>query len=217
MKNTNILEVKNLTFGYEDEPVLENFNMSISNISFLLIDILLIDGENGAGKTTLLKCITNIINNGKNIFINGVEVFSDKSVLKNISFIMSEDTLYDYLTLKENIIFFKTLFDEDDEYVDNVKSLCNELAIDKYEDYLIKNLSQGTRNKLYLSIMLSKKHNILILDEPFTALDKNTQSIMINKIKSNSKEKEKCVIMVTHVSEFKEISTRVMTINKILN
>ena len=130
---------------------------------------------------------------------------------------MSEDTLYDYLTLKENIIFFKTLFDEDDEYVDNVKSLCNELAIDKYEDYLIKNLSQGTRNKLYLSIMLSKKHNILILDEPFTALDKNTQSIMINKIKSNSKEKEKCVIMVTHVSEFKEISTRVMTINKILN
>ena len=178
---------------------------------------MLIDGENGAGKTTLLKCITNIINNGKNIFINGVEVFSDKSVLKNISFIMSEDTLYDYLTLKENIIFFKTLFDEDDEYVDNVKSLCNELAIDKYEDYLIKNLSQGTRNKLYLSIMLSKKHNILILDEPFTALDKNTQSIMINKIKSNSKEKEKCVIMVTHVSEFKEISTRVMTINKILN
>jgi len=180
MKNTNILEVKNLTFGYEDEPVLENFNMSISKN-----EILLIDGENGAGKTTLLKCITNIINNGKNIFINGVEVFSDKSVLKNISFIMSEDTLYDYLTLKENIIFFKTLFDEDDEYVDNVKSLCNELAIDKYEDYLIKNLSQGTRNKLYLSIMLSKKHNILILDEPFTALDKNTQSIMINKIKSN--------------------------------
>ena len=212
MKNTNILEVKNLTFGYEDEPVLENFNMSISKN-----EILLIDGENGAGKTTLLKCITNIINNGKNIFINGVEVFSDKSVLKNISFIMSENTLYDYLTLKENIIFFKTLFDEDDEYVDNVKSLCNELAIDKYEDYLIKNLSQGTRNKLYLSIMLSKKHNILILDEPFTALDKNTQSIMINKIKSNSKEKEKCVIMVTHVSEFKEISTRVMTINKILN
>ena len=212
MKNTNILEVKNLTFGYEDEPVLENFNMSISKN-----EILLIDGENGAGKTTLLTCITNIINNGKNIFINGVEVFSDKSVLKNISFIMSEDTLYDYLTLKENFIFFKTLFDEDDEYVDNVKSLCNELAIDKYEDYLIKNLSQGTRNKLYLSIMLSKKHNILILDEPFTALDKNTQSIMINKIKSNSKEKEKCVIMVTHVSEFKEISTRVMTINKILN
>ena len=62
MKNTNILEVKNLTFGYEDEPVLENFNMSISKN-----EILLIDGENGAGKTTLLKCITNIINNGKNI------------------------------------------------------------------------------------------------------------------------------------------------------
>ncbi|MEG2684894.1 MAG: ABC transporter ATP-binding protein, partial [Erysipelotrichaceae bacterium] len=72
-------------------------------------------------------------------------------------------------------------------------------------------------NKLYLSIMLSKSHNILILDEPFTALDKNTQSIMINKIKANSREKDKCVIMVTHVSEFKEISTRVMTVKKIVN
>jgi ABC-type multidrug transport system ATPase subunit len=212
MKNTNILEVKNLTFGYDDDPVLKNFNMTIAKN-----EILLIDGENGVGKTTLLKCITNILNNGKNVFINGIEVYSNKKILKNISFVMSEDTLYDYLTLKENIVFFKTLFDEDDKYVNEVKSLCNELGIYKYEDYLIKNLSQGTRNKLYLSIMLSKNHNILILDEPFTALDGNTQSIMINKIKSNSKGKDKCVIMVTHVSEFKDISTRILTINKTIN
>lgn len=207
-----ILEINNLTFGYDDDPVLDNFNMTISEN-----EILLIDGENGAGKTTLLKCITNVVNNGKSIFINGTEVSTDKSVLKNISFIMSDDTLYDYLTLRENITFFKTLFDEDDSYIIKVDSLCKTLDINKYDNYLIKNLSQGTRNKLYLSIMLSKKHNILILDEPFTALDKKTQGVMIDKIKADSKLKGKAVIMVTHVSEFKDIATRMITVNKIVN
>lgn len=207
-----LLEVKELTFGYEDAPVLNKFNMEV-----LENEILLIEGPNGAGKTTLLKCITNIVNNGENIFINNIAAFSDKSVLKNISFVMSEDTLYDYLTLKENIVFFRALFDEKAEYLDKVMLLCEQFDIIKYENYLIKNLSQGTRNKLYLAIMLSKKHNILILDEPFTALDKATQDIVIKKIKINAQEKGKCVIIVTHISEFKKIATRIKTVNKVIN
>lgn len=130
---------------------------------------------------------------------------------------MSEDTLYDYLTVKENINFFRMLFEENQQFIKRVQLLCEILDIDKYENYLIKNLSQGTRNKLYLAIMLSKKHNILILDEPFTALDKKTQDIVINKIKTDSTECEKCVIMVTDINEFKEIATRVVHINKIEN
>lgn len=207
-----ILEVKDLSYGYEDNLVLENFNMNVSSN-----EIVLLDGENGAGKTTLLKCICNIINNGKNIYINGEEVYNNKKILKHICFIMSEDTLYDYLTVKENINFFRMLFEENQQFIKRVQLLCEILDIDKYENYLIKNLSQGTRNKLYLAIMLSKKHNILILDEPFTALDKKTQDIVINKIKTDSTECEKCVIMVTHINEFKEIATRVVHINKIEN
>lgn len=205
-----LLEVRDLTFGYEDAPVLDGFTMTVFEN-----EILLIEGENGAGKTTLLKCITNVLNNGKRIYIQGTEVFNDKTALKNISFIMSEDTLYDYLTVTENIVFFKTLFDEGNEYINKVKELCVTFGIAPYENYVIKNLSQGTRNKLYLAIMLSKKHSILILDEPFTALDKNTQDMVMDKITMDAREKGKCVVMVTHIHAFKNIATRNITVNKI--
>lgn len=75
-----ILEVKDLSYGYEDNLVLENFNMNVSSN-----EIVLLDGENGAGKTTLLKCICNIINNGKNIYINGEEVYNNKKFLSTFA------------------------------------------------------------------------------------------------------------------------------------
>ena len=207
-----LLEVKNLTFGYDETEVLDDFSMKVA-----VGEILLIEGQNGAGKTTLLKCITNVINNGHNVFVENIEVHKNKDVLKNISFVMSEDTLYDYLTLEENIKFFGRLFGEYSSFFNKVMDLCKELDIDKYGNYLIKSLSQGTRNKLYLAIMLSKKHRILILDEPFTALDRETQSIMMNKIKNVKNCKERCVIMVTHVEEFKKLATRTVAVKKILN
>lgn len=206
-----ILEVQGLTFGYEDNLVLKDLNLYVNEN-----EIVLLDGDNAVGKTTLLKCITGIINNGKNVYINGMEVFDRKNLLKNISFVMSEDTLYDYLTLNENIELFKMLFREDENFTKKVKILCKQLNIDKYENFLVKKLSQGTRNKLYLSIMLSKKFNILILDEPFTALDKDTQEFMIEKIKQISDEKQKAVLMVTHIEEFKKISTRKIRLEKLV-
>lgn len=206
-----ILEVRGLTFGYEDNLVLKDLNLYVNEN-----EIVLLNGDNAVGKTTLLKCITGIINNGKNVYINGMEVFDRKNLLKNISFVMSEDTLYDYLTLNENIEFFKMLFREDENFTKKVKILCKQLNIDKYENFLVKKLSQGTRNKLYLSIMLSKKFNILILDEPFTALDKDTQEFMIEKIKQISDEKQKAVLMVTHIEEFKKISTREIRLEKLV-
>jgi len=208
----NVLEVKDLTFGYEDAPVLDKFNLVL-----VPNEILLIDGENGAGKTTLLKCMTNVINNGEGIFINGKSVREDKSMLQQISFIMSEDTLYDYLTLSENVSFFKSLFDENDDFFAKVYALCVEFDIAKYEDYLIKNLSQGTRHKLYLAIMLAKRHQILILDEPFTALDKQTQQVVMAKVKKLANEEGRSVVLVTHVAEFKQLATRTIQVDKIIN
>lgn len=207
-----LLSVKNLTFGYEDSPVLEDFNFYINEN-----EIVLIEGKNGSGKTTLLKCITNMLNNGKNIVIREKEVSHNKQLLREISFIMSDDILYDYLTVKENINFFRMLFNEDNDFLIQINQLCADFCIEKYNDYLIKNLSQGTRNKVYLAIMLSKKHKILILDEPFTALDKETQKIVIGKIENYRTSKDKSVIMVTHIDEFKNLATRIENIEKIEN
>ena len=166
---SNIIEVKNLVFGYEEDRVLNNVSLEVNPG-----EILLIEGENGAGKTTLLKCMTGLLNNGKSIFINKKEVYKNRYLLKQNSFVMSEDFLYDYMTTDENILFFQKIFKEDEEFICKVNHYLADFDVEKYKDTLIKNLSQGTRSKVNLAIMLSKKHKLLILDEPFTALDVNS-------------------------------------------
>lgn len=79
---------------------------------------------------------------------------------------------------------------------------------------IIISLPQGTRNKVYLAVMLSKKHEILILDEPFTALDSGTQEIILEFVSSYRKKPDKCVIMVPHIEEFKKIAARRHTLEK---
>lgn len=204
-----MLEVRKLTFGYEEEPVINNISLKVSEK-----EIVLIEGDNGVGKTTLLKCIAGILNNGKKIYIDGVEVYDNKKALKKISFVMSDDFLYDYLTVDENILFFKNMFDESEEYEKKVQEYYEKFEICKYKNVLVKNLSQGTRNKVYLAVMLSKKHNILILDEPFTALDSEMQAAILDIVTAYKKEDNKCVIMVTHIEEFKQIATRKYKLKK---
>ncbi|KAF2955422.1 ABC transporter ATP-binding protein [Marinitoga sp. 38H-ov] len=204
-----LIEVRNLTFGYEDIPILKNFNLKVNNG-----EILLIEGDNGVGKTTLLKCIGAILNGGKNVYFEGKHLLEHKDLIKNISFVLSEDTLYEYLTVGENIKFYKNLFNENHNYDAKIKEYIELFGIEQYYDVLVKNLSQGTRNKLYLAIMMSKNFKALVLDEPFTALDKMTQEKIISKIKFEAMENNKAVIMVTHIDEFKKIATRRINITK---
>ena len=202
-KKNTLIRVDDLTYGYEDDPVIKNLSLEVN-----AGEIVLIEGENGAGKTTLLKCMTGILNNCKSVFMDGKEISECKEELKNISFVMSEDFLYDYLTLRENVEFFKKLFDEDADFDKNIAFFVDKFGLGKYEDYLVKNLSQGTRNKLYIAIMFSKHHKILVLDEPFTALDTATQDVILDYVRGYTKLTDKAVIMVTHIAQFKEISTK---------
>lgn len=205
----DILSVENLSFGYDDCPVFKNFSCSIS-----AGEICLIDGKNGSGKTTLLKCMTSLINEGENIYYKGESVKENRELLKNISYIMSEDTLYDYLTVAENIDFYKNLFSESAEFVEKIMSILKELGCEQYKNFLIKNLSQGTRNKVYLSIMISKNSTILILDEPFTALDKCSQEYFIKYIYKQNQNTGKTIVLVTHINQFKSIATKTIIVEK---
>lgn len=205
----NIIEIKNLTFGYEDNPILSDVS-----IDFEKGKIHLIEGENGAGKTTLLKCITALINEGKNVYINGISVSDNKNVLSKVSYIMSNDTLYDYLTVNENILFYKSLFNEKDTFYKEVKEMLARLDCCQYLDYLVKNLSQGTRNKIYMAIFLMKNADIIILDEPFTALDGRSQCYFIEYMQKINQNKGKTILMVTHIEQFKKIATNIVKITK---
>lgn len=206
----SILSVKELTYGYKDCPVFKNFGASFDKGK-----IYCIVGENGAGKTTLLKCISSLINNSKGIYYENQPMEENKDLLQNISYIMSEDTLYPYMTVNENIKFYASLFYKTSNFKNKVNDILTRLGCNIYQDYLVKNLSQGTRNKIYLSIMLAKDAEIFLLDEPFTALDKKSQEFFFNFIEEKNKKEKSTFIIVTHIEEFKKISSEIIEIQKL--
>jgi ABC-type multidrug transport system ATPase subunit len=204
-----ILSVRDLTFGYKDCPVFDHFSAAISEGDFCLIE-----GVNGAGKTTLMKCLTSLINQGSCIYYRGQEIARNKQLLANLSYVMSEDTLYDYLTVDENISFYRSLFGEGESFSKDVYRVLEDLDCTQYRGFLIKNLSQGTRSKIYMAIMLAKRADVLLLDEPFTALDQASQEYFCELIRRQNRTDGKTVVLVTHIAQFKAMATSKIEITK---
>ncbi|MGL4662119.1 MAG: ATP-binding cassette domain-containing protein [Culicoidibacterales bacterium] len=183
-----IVKIRNLSFNYDDKQVFEKFDCDI------LSGITCISGENGIGKTTLLNCIAGIIDYSGTIVI-------DKS--KKITYLTNEDYLFDFLTVEENINYFCNLFYEKKEYKKNVVQFLKVLNLDiDYQNTLVKNLSQGMRNKVFLGITLQRNADIILMDEPFTALDRDSMDQLVEFLKVTKKD----IVYTTHIDEFKNIA-----------
>lgn len=161
-----------------------------------------ITGANGSGKTTLL-----------NYMMTGTETKIYKSqkqidlleFKRNTAFIPNNTPIFDLLTGWENIQYIYSLWriKDKDNYLKNVKMYCDlfELSQESLNDQ-VHTYSLGMKYKLFLISMISRNINLLLLDEPFTALDKNSQQ-EIYKVLIKFLERGNSLIFVTHIEEFK--------------
>lgn len=161
-----------------------------------------ITGANGSGKTTLLNYMmtgteTKIYKNRKEI-----DLLEFK---RNTAFIPNNPPIFDLLTGWENIQYICSLWriKDKDNYLQEVKMYCDlfELSQESLNDQ-VHTYSLGMKYKLFLISMISRSINLLLLDEPFTALDKNSQQ-EIYKVLVKFLEKGNSLIFVTHIEEFK--------------
>ncbi|MED2777011.1 ATP-binding cassette domain-containing protein [Bacillus thuringiensis] len=161
-----------------------------------------ITGANGSGKTTLLNYMmtgteTKIYKNQKQ--------FDLLEFKKNTAFIPNNPPIFDLLTGWENIQYISSLWriKDKDNYLQNVKIYCDlfELSLESLNDQ-IYTYSLGMKYKLFLISMISRNTNLLLLDEPFTALDKNSQQ-EIYKVLIKYLERGNSLIFVTHIEDFK--------------
>lgn len=161
-----------------------------------------ITGANGSGKTTLLNYMmtgteTKIYKNRKEI-----DLLEFK---RNTAFIPNNPPIFDLLTGWENIQYICSLWriKDKDNYLQKVKMYCDlfELSQESLNDQ-VHTYSLGMKYKLFLISMISRNINLLLLDEPFTALDKNSQQ-EIYKVLVKFLERGNSLIFVTHIEEFK--------------
>ena len=162
------IQVKNLTFSYDESPLIENLSFIVE-----ANQIGLISGESGIGKSTLFNVIAGLITPQKGTIKLKDEIFNEGDFSLNtekreIGYVFQDFALFPHINAQKNIEY--ALKSENNE-------LCNELIskLDLLEllDRMPHELSGGQQQRVAILRAILMKPNILLLDEPFSNLDKN--------------------------------------------
>ncbi|MBF0713466.1 ABC transporter ATP-binding protein [Gemella sp. GH3] len=191
-----VLEIKNLTGGYNRKKVIENvtFNIPKGNITALI-------GLNGAGKSTTIKHILGLLKpmSGE-IKVDNITIFDNvEQYRKNISYIPESPILYEELTLEEHInlvgMSYGMTLEETWNKADKLLELFN--LSDKKKFFPVY-FSKGMKQKVMIICSFLVEPNLYIIDEPFLGLDPIAINDLIN-LMCSEKEKGKSILMSTHI------------------
>ncbi|TXD50835.1 MULTISPECIES: ABC transporter ATP-binding protein [unclassified Polaribacter] len=159
--------VSNISKSYKKVKALQNISFNVkSDEIFGLI------GPDGAGKTTLFRILTTLLIANKGAAsIAGFDVITDyKSIRKNVGYMPGKFSLYQDLTVQENLQFFATIFGTTlEENYDLIKDIY--IQIEPFKNRRAGKLSGGMKQKLALCCALIHKPKVLFLDEPTTGVD----------------------------------------------
>ena len=195
---------------------------AVDDISFHANDkeILVLLGTSGCGKTTTLKMINRLIEaDSGNILIDGKNVRDQKveNLRMGIGFVMQNSGLFPHYTIKENIATVPKLLKWDQKKIeDRTDELLNKLNLPS--DILSRfpnELSGGQQQRVGIARALIANSPILLMDEPFGALDNITKADIHSEFKSLEELKNKTTILVTHdVQEAFELGHRICLMDK---
>ena len=198
------LELNNISKTYITEigelEVLKDINFSVKKG-----EIIAIVGPSGSGKSTLLNIISGLIKPTKgNVVVNG-----------EIGYMFQHDHLFNWRTVWKNILIgleIKKNCTKDDE--ERLKNLLNKYGLIDFINNYPQELSGGMRQRIALIRTLATKPNILLLDEPFSALDYQTRIDVSNDIYKIIKNEQVSSILVTHdISEAISMADRIIVLS----
>lgn len=202
----NILNVCNLRKIYhtKDEEIL-----AVDNFSFSLHkgEIVAIVGPSGCGKSTILNMIGDLIpkSSGK-IEFNGE---------KNISYMLQEDALFSFRTVFKNCLLGLEIKNIDnEENREYVNKLLKKYGLEEFRDSYPANLSGGMRQRVALIRTLATHPNLILLDEPFSALDFQSRLSLTDDVYKIIKEEKISAIMITHnIEEAASMADRIIVLS----
>lgn len=207
------IKFENVSKSYNGKSIIDNFNLEIPKGEFLTII-----GASGSGKTTLMKMINGLVlpDSGK-VFVNGEDISNIDLIelRRGIGYAIQGNVLFPHLNVFDNISYVPKLKgiknSELDSIVDEMLKLVN--LPDDVKKKFPSELSGGQKQRVGIARALASNPNIILMDEPFGALDAITR----NQIQKELKEiynKIKCtIVFITHdISEAIKLGTRVMVI-----
>ena len=196
-KENPIIEFKNVSFAYGNRLILDNISFKIQ--SSQVFGML---GPNGAGKSTIFNLICGLLHpkQGK-IFIDGKDATNfpiyERSKTFLISYCPQTGGAFSDLTTKDNLKAISEIVINDKALREGrVDYLLSKFELENVKDIKAKHLSGGQRRKLVVALALLRKPKILLLDEPYSAMDVISVR-MLQEIIVNLQHEEQITVLVT--------------------
>ncbi|MBY0756376.1 ABC transporter ATP-binding protein [Clostridium sardiniense] len=216
MSNKVIIEMKNIKKKYDDKIILDDFNLNINKGEFITVI-----GSSGCGKTTVLKMINglNVPDKG-DIFINGNNIKNENLIelRRKIGYSIQGTALFPHMTVEKNISYVPDLINKKNK--DKIKeSVLKLIKIVGLEEGILKRypdqLSGGQKQRVGIARSLAAGPDILLMDEPFGAVDEITRKQLQDEIIRIHKELGVTIIFITHdIKEALKLGTRVLVMDK---
>lgn len=199
-----LLEIKNLYKNYGEKQVLNNITLTVPRGK--IIGLL---GKNGTGKTTLIKLINGLLTPTEGEIIFEGKKIGPQSKL-NIAYLPERTYLDKSMTINETLKFFKEFYSNFD--IDKAKDLLKKLDLD--ENQKIIKMSKGMQEKVQLVLVMSRKADLYILDEPLGGVDPATRDYILDTILTNFHEGASIIISTHLISDIERILDEVIFIDK---
>ncbi len=203
-----LVEVKNISKNYQTK---DNEIEALKNISFSINegDFIAIVGPSGCGKSTILSLLSKLES------LSSGEIINYKENIK-YGYMFQQDTLFDWITILDNCLLGSKINNLLNE---NTKNYCLDLlktyGLYEFKDRYPNELSGGMRQRVALIRTLMLNPDILLLDEPFSALDYQNRLLIANDVYNIIKKENKTTIMVTHdVGEAVSMADTVIVLSK---
>jgi len=213
--NTMGIEVKNIRKNFGDFAALNDVNLKVNDGE--LVALL---GPSGSGKTTLLRIIAGLeFCDSGSVLIDGSEASSMHVKERNVGFVFQHYALFKHMTVFANVAFGLRvrpahLRPSPDEIQDRVMALLKLVHLDKFHDRYPSQLSGGQRQRVALARSLAVEPKLLLLDEPFGALDAKVRKELRRWLRRLHDDIHITSIFVTHdQEEAMEVSDRVVVMN----
>ncbi len=206
MEMNKVITAKNLTKRFGEFTAVDHITFEVNKgeiFGFL--------GANGAGKTTAMRmlCGLSLPTSGE-ATVAGFDVFKENEKIKrNIGYMSQKFSLYEDLTVKENMEFYGGIYYMTDKYIkDKTRSILKQLNLEKEGNLLVRSLPLGWKQKLAFAVSIFHEPGIVFLDEPTGGVDPVTRREFWNMIYEAS-DRGTTIFVTTHYMDEAEYCNRV--------
>ena len=203
-----MLTVEKVSKSYKQKQVLQNISFTIE-----AGEVVGLVGENGAGKSTLLNLLATVIKPDKgHIKLNGIP-YNDRAILKEIGFVPQELSIWEELSVEDNMKFFAKLSWRR-VTLQQCRDICLQMQLTQWKEK-VSSLSGGMKRKLNMAISLIHNPQLILLDEPTVGIDLRSKDEIGHYLMHLAKNEGKTIIYTSHdMNEIEQFCDRIYVIGQ---